>query len=106
MALDATLLVAASDGDWARLEPVMSRHREQRRVETDRVAVSLDDGALQIVVSDGPTTTLRPAPNVTSAFFTEGPVKVRRSMRKPHAAVVLHLREHGLELEFGPHSPR
>ncbi|XXU09723.1 hypothetical protein WMF40_10900 [Sorangium sp. So ce854] len=49
-ALDATLLVAACDSDGARLEAVMRREIQQHGVEPDRVAVALDDGALEVVV--------------------------------------------------------
>ncbi|XXS87411.1 hypothetical protein WMF17_30705 [Sorangium sp. So ce362] len=47
-ALDAALLVAAGDGHGARLEAVMRRQSQQRGVELDRVAVALDDGALEV----------------------------------------------------------
>ncbi|WP_437942933.1 hypothetical protein [Sorangium sp. So ce341] len=49
-ALDPALLIAAGDGDGARLEAVVRRQSQQRGVEPDRVAVALDDGALEVVV--------------------------------------------------------
>ncbi|WP_458249654.1 helix-turn-helix domain-containing protein [Burkholderia ubonensis] len=48
-AFHAPLLIAASDGDRPRLEAVVTGEREQRRMETDRVAEALEHGRFQVV---------------------------------------------------------
>jgi hypothetical protein len=49
-ALDAALLVAAGDGDRARLEGMVGGKAQQRGVEADGVAHALEHGALEVVV--------------------------------------------------------
>jgi hypothetical protein len=63
-ALDSPLLVAASDGDGAGLEAVVRRHLEQRGMEPNRIAVTLEHGALEIVVEQN----ARNAPEVGERF--------------------------------------
>jgi hypothetical protein len=49
-ALDAIFFVTSGDGDGPWLEPVVRRYCEQGRVETARVAVSIENSTLEIVV--------------------------------------------------------
>ena len=53
-ALDSALLIAARDGDGARLEAVVSGELEQRGVKADGIALALEHDALEIVVEEDP----------------------------------------------------
>ena len=53
-ALDATLLIAAGDGDWPWLIAVMSGELEDFGVEADRRALPLQDGAFEVVLQKNP----------------------------------------------------
>jgi hypothetical protein len=51
-ALHAPLLIAPRHGDGPRLEAVVRRQGQQRRMEPDRLALALDDRAFQIIVEE------------------------------------------------------
>ncbi|SOZ40668.1 hypothetical protein CBM2606_P360004 [Cupriavidus taiwanensis] len=53
-ALHAPFLVATGDGNRPGLVAVMRREREQRRMETDRISLAFQNGALQVVVEQDP----------------------------------------------------
>lgn len=59
-ALDPTLLVAAGDRYGSRLEAVVPREREDRRMESDRVSPAFEDRALEVVVEEHPRDTAKP----------------------------------------------
>ena len=53
-AFDATLFVPAGDRDGARFVTIVGGEFEQGRIEADRVAVTFQHGAAQIVIQDDP----------------------------------------------------
>src|SRR5208282_3146891 len=52
--LHPTLLAASGHGHGPRVEAIVARERQERRVEPDRLPASLEDGAFKVVVEDHP----------------------------------------------------
>ncbi|KYF96121.1 hypothetical protein BE20_04515 [Sorangium cellulosum] len=82
-ALDATLLVAAGDGD-------MRREIQQHGVEPDRVAVALDDGALEVVEEQHARDAVKFGERLDVPTHEEGHRRAREEAQEDPARVAEH----------------